>query len=69
MKSKKFFIYAKKNLAKIKKISKSKIIVIIQENLEELLIIFVICTKKYIERSLQYFIMVKHLIITLKLNN
>ena len=42
MKSKKFFIYAKKNLAKIKKISKSKIIVIIQENLEELLIIFVI---------------------------
>ena len=38
----KFVIYAKKNSAHMKKIVKSKIIVITQETLEELLIRFVI---------------------------
>ena len=37
-----FVIYAKKNLVLIKNTVKSEIIVITQENLEELLIIFVI---------------------------
>ena len=49
LKSKKFVIYAKKNLIQIKMIKmrlnytiKSEIIVITPENLEELLIVFVI---------------------------
>ena len=42
MKIKKFVIYAKKNLVQIKNTIKSEIIAITQENLEELLIIFVI---------------------------
>ena len=42
MKIKKFVIYAKKNLVQIKNTAKSEIIAITQENLEKLLIIFVI---------------------------
>ena len=42
MKIKKFVIYAKKNLVQIKNIVKLEIIVIIQDNIEELLIVFVI---------------------------
>ena len=42
MKIKKFVIYAKKNLVLIKKTVKLEIIIIIQENIEELLIVFVI---------------------------
>ena len=55
MKIRKFVIYVKKNLVliiKIEKIIKSEIIVIIQENIEELLIIIVICVIKYPERFL-----------------
>ena len=40
--NRKFVIYEKKNLVQIQKIVKSKIIVITLENLEALLIIFVI---------------------------
>ena len=42
MKIKNFVIYAKKNLVQIKTIVKLEIIAIIQDNIEELLIIFVI---------------------------
>ena len=50
MKSKKFAIYVKKNLVLIKNTVKLQIIVIIQENLEELPIVFVICVTKYLKR-------------------
>ena len=39
---KKFLIYAKKNLVQIKNIVKLEIIAIIQDNIEELLIVFAI---------------------------
>ena len=55
MKIRKFVIYVKKNLVliiKIKKIIKSEIIVIIQENIEEQLIIIVIYVIKYPKRFL-----------------
>ena len=42
MKSTRFVIYVKKNLVLIKNTVKSEIIVITQENLEELLIVFAI---------------------------
>ena len=42
MKIKKFVIYAKKNLVQIKNIAKLEIIAIIQGNIEELPIVFVI---------------------------
>ena len=42
MKSKKFAIYVKKNIVQIKNTVKSEIIVITQEDLEELHIVFAI---------------------------
>ena len=42
MKSKKFVIYVKKNIVQIKNTVKSEIIVITQEDLEELHIVFAI---------------------------
>ena len=50
MKNRKFVIYAKKNLVQIKNTVKSEIIVIIQEDLEELHIVFAIYVTKYQER-------------------
>ena len=55
MKIRKFVIYVKNNLVlviKIKNITKSEIIVIIQENIEEQLIIIVIYVIKYPKRFL-----------------
>ena len=51
-KNQKFVIYVKRNLVLIKKIKKSEIIVIIQENIEELLIIVVIYEIRYQKRFL-----------------
>ena len=49
-KNRKFVIYVKKNLILIKNTVESEIIVITQENLEELLIVFAIYVTKYQER-------------------
>ena len=57
MKSKNFVTYAKNNLVQMKMIKinlnytiKSEIIVITQENLEELLIVFAIYNTKYLKK-------------------
>ena len=51
MKNRKIVIYAKKNLVLIKNTVKSEIIIVItQEDLEELLIVFTIYFTKYQER-------------------
>ena len=42
---------------------KSRIIIILQENLEDLLIVFAIQDTKYLKKFLQYFIMVQHMIV------
>ena len=52
-----------KNKKELKKSKKSEIMIIIQENIEELLIVFVIYDIKYRKRFLQYFIMDLHMII------
>ena len=59
MKTKKFVIYVKKNFVlmkiikrNLKKCKKLEITVIAQENIEELLIVFVIYTTKYQKRLL-----------------
>ena len=68
IKSKKYVIYAKKDLVLmiiIKSIIKLEIIVTTEENVEELLIVFVISEIKHQKRCLQYFIMALHMIIFL----
>ena len=52
MKITKFVIYPKKNLVLIKNTVKSEIVVIMQEYIEELLIVFAIYAIKYRERFL-----------------
>ena len=64
-KSKEFVIYVKKSLLMIKNTIKSEITIIIQENIEELPIVFVIYDIKYRKIFLWYFIMDLHTIIIL----
>ena len=62
-KVRKSFFMIKMRKTNLNYTKKSRIMVILQENLEDLLIVFAIQDTKYLKKFLQYFIMVQHMIV------